>query len=173
MAFSSYHRLIWIRFCRRSSNGENGRSSNGENGRSEIHSANQFCVTNYHMPCRFKDDEFMNLHVRMLVNATKWLSTPCPFLIVGDFNLHPKTPAFQTMSTLLPQFAYSVREFTCWASNAENGQFKDQLDYIWYNPNNWLLMRSHAPSEDVVGPMPTLTEPSDHLPVYNTFWYMR
>lgn len=179
MAFSSFHRLIWIKFCRRSENGEIGRSlceqerlASPIEGQT-IHCSTQFCVTNYHMPCRYKDDEFMNLHTRMLVDATKWLSASCPFLMVGDFNAHPKTVAFQTMSNLLPQFLCSARDFTCWTSTPANGPFKEQLDYIWYSPGQWLLVRSHTPSCDIVGPLPTLSEPSDHLPVYNTFWCMK
>lgn len=150
LAFTSYHRIIWARFQFIANNV----------------TPYQFCVTNYHMPCKFKDNEFMQLHVRMLCLAATRLSKGTPVILCGDLNLTPQSPAFRLLKQSLQNFTHPTRTMTCWSKNTQNGELKDQLDYILYNEQDWECVSNRGfDYEGMQGPLPTVQEPSDHLPV--------
>eukprot|EP01147_Barroeca_monosierra_P004251 gene4251-6577_t len=49
----------------------------------------EFCVSTYHMPCRFKEHQFMAVHLSALFRWVHSESGSLPYVIAGDFNITP------------------------------------------------------------------------------------
>lgn len=154
-AFSAPNRLIWVRLgC--------------------VGSSFEFCVTNYHMPCKYWDNEFMHLHAHMLGTAAKHLSSQLPSVLVGDFNLERTAPAFGTLIQELPSLASCAEvAFTCRTENIFAGtlkKFQGQLDHAISWGWRHMTRKDLSASLSEEGPLPTLQEPSDHLPLCVEVW---
>jgi len=144
----------------------------------------QFCVTNYHMPCKFKDSEFMQMQAYMLATATTQLSRGRPCILLGDLNIVRHTPPYLDLLKVFPDAV--MVEFTCHTDNGINGPFKDQVDHFFLDRSEWRSVLYEDPTRDLSGhsvsdtletqslekpespsgPLPTLEEPSDHLPLF-------
>jgi endonuclease/exonuclease/phosphatase family metal-dependent hydrolase len=134
----------------------------------------EFCVTNYHMPCKYWDNEFMTLHTHMLGTAATQMSGTLPSMLVGDFNLERDAAPFGALLGELPKSSVMAEVvFTCRTENIFNGtlkKFQGQLDHAisW----GWRHMTRKDFSTDLTddGPLPNLQEPSDHLPLFVELW---
>ncbi|GAB5360162.1 hypothetical protein AAMO2058_000604000 [Amorphochlora amoebiformis] len=56
-----------------------------------------FCVANYHMPCRFDDEEIMVALAALARKKVASLAKKSPVVFCGDFNSTPETPSYQTL----------------------------------------------------------------------------
>lgn len=122
-----------------------------------------FGVVNYHMPCQWTNQDFMTQHVKMLLRAARVRFLDAPYVVAGDFNIRPGTPAWDAMSAAAWLGALSGPAWTCWADTPRGGAFQDQLDYVIpFGFREERLVDTALPAE---GPLPTLEWPSDHVPI--------
>lgn len=128
----------------------------------ETRSGRQFAVINYHMPCQFKNQDFMASHVNLLMEVAAKFQLPR--IVVGDFNISPATEAHKVLRTFhAPERELTAPGFTCWTNSPRHGPFQAQLDYIipiGFSASRWINYR-----EPTEGPLPTVDFPSDHVPL--------
>jgi mRNA deadenylase 3'-5' endonuclease subunit Ccr4 len=154
------------------------------------HSQKTFWVATYHMPCAFMYPQMMTVHSSLVLQFVAKQAGAQPFVLAGDFNWSPKHEQYQlyTAGTLaessaarppppgpiaqnwsidVPPVRSAYAEcggepaFTNWAQIKSEPVFKETLDYIWLS-KHWRVddVLRHQPT---VGPLPTESDPSDHL----------
>ena len=58
----------------------------------------EFTVSNYHMPCVWMDGRFMRAHAALAAQAARAFAAGLPYVLAGDFNFTPETPAYAMMT---------------------------------------------------------------------------
>ena len=153
----------------------------------------EFGVANYHMPCMFRNPGVMTIHSQLAAAYAQRMAGDLPNVLMGDFNLKPGdggydlittgdipsthasapvAPEGETWDTALRypmRSAYKVAlgtepDFTNHARIKDDEPFVDTLDYIFVSPTVTVKEVAQLPHrDDVKGPFPSKTEPSDHI----------
>jgi mRNA deadenylase 3'-5' endonuclease subunit Ccr4 len=147
----------------------------------------EFWVAVYHMPCKFAYPDVMMYHALASLQIVQKYAEDLPYIFAGDFNSLPESDVYKTIvnadkknvywekdgvefriDTVKSAYMNHVHrepEYTNY-SHGFNGFFKGCIDYIFYNDFDVLFV------EDIVADnvlLPSIKEPSDHLPVYAEF----
>lgn len=155
-------------------------------------STSQFTIGNYHMPCDFRHPQVMVTHSCLAAQYLQSLSSGSPHILTGDFNFKPSSTMYRIMTqgevekgnpelpsakgfnwkpAISPPLrsAYAVAndcepEFTNYAQIRNEDPFVETLDYIFMSPE-WVVdaVEPLPRLDQVAGPLPIATEPSDHL----------
>lgn len=151
-----------------------------------------FTIGNYHMPCEFKFPQVMVTHSCLAAQYLQSISDGNPYILAGDFNFKPNSTMYRILTEgevepdnvelppPLQDFSWkacvvplrsaylaangSEPDFTN-SSKVRNEQpFVDTLDYIFCSPEWTVESVDQLPNRnELVGPLPTPSEPSDHL----------
>lgn len=154
-------------------------------------------VGTYHMPCMFDKPQVMTIHAALCAQTLQRISGTTPHILAGDFNFKPGDPQYRLITTgtladphrppAMPGDSWSVDlehamhsaykerlgaepRFTNYNKFRGGAPFIDTLDYIFCAPGVVVedVLPLPADPEQVAGPFPTETEPSDHLMVAAT-----
>lgn len=154
-------------------------------------------ICNYHMPCSFDKPLLMNIHALLVKQHVLRLCSYEPFVLVGDFNMKVGSEPYQIITEkkyfdndpdLQPfvdpfvdpelfdflrfedVYQKKIGKISCttWANTKKFGEFKDVIDYIFYDslslkPEKVLdipIIKTECPNSD---------EPSDHISIGATF----
>lgn len=139
----------------------------------------QFVVGNYHMPCWFDWRKIALFTIsNVLVMKLKDFSKSSPFFLAGDFNSKPTDIAITFItkdenflsSVIKDETQFTTTVFTSKKHNGKDGQeFKEQIDYIFYQPGLVNLVDGKILSESVETYIPNSNQPSDHYPIKAQF----
>ncbi|EGD76526.1 hypothetical protein PTSG_07643 [Salpingoeca rosetta] len=148
-----------------------------------------FAVTTYHMPCKFREPHVMAMHCSMLVKWAHNTANSLPYIVAGDFNIKPKDPCYDmivngfihpevkgalaTPAATFNEVPKALRsalrehhgrepEFTNWTH-----EFQDTLDYIFLS-DEWVVRDACDPESFPEGPYPSERVVSDHIPLWAT-----
>jgi len=68
-------------------------------------SDNNFCVSNYHMPCAFYDPPLMTIHCALAAQRARWVAKRAtggegclPYILTGDFNIKPHSTMYRLLT---------------------------------------------------------------------------
>ena len=153
----------------------------------------EFGVANYHMPCMFRNPGVMTIHSQLAAAYAQRMAGGLPAVLMGDFNLKPGDGGYDLITTggipdthdAAPgappgelwdtKLSYPMRsaykvalgsepDFTNHAQIKDDEPFIDTLDYIFVSPTVQVKEVVTLPHRnDVKGPFPSKTEPSDHI----------
>jgi 2',5'-phosphodiesterase len=153
---------------------------------------NPFVVGNYHMPCEFRLPRVMVTHSCLAAQYVQNLSSGTPHILLGDFNFMPGSTMYRILTegcvesgnidlpaplegsswraSVSPlRSAYQAAtgqepDFTNNAQVRDEEPFVNTLDYIFVSPE-WTvnLVEALPLRSEIAGPLPTSSEPSDHL----------
>lgn len=97
-----------------------------------------------------------------------------PLILTGDFNAEPHEPVYATMTSNkdIPLSSAYPLHYTTWKIR-KDGEYKQNLDYIFHSPAFNVTATLQAPTEQQIGPdrLPNLQFPSDHLSLVADFKY--
>jgi 2',5'-phosphodiesterase len=156
-------------------------------------SGSKFTIGNYHMPCDFRHPQVMVTHSALAAQYLQSLSPGSPHIFTGDFNFKPSSTMYRILTegevegenpelpsqpnglSWKPAISPSLRsaykvangcepDFTNHAQIRNEEPFVETLDYIFMSPEWVVDAVEPLPHRDqVVGPFPTASEPSDHI----------
>ena len=157
----------------------------------------ELCVGTYHMPCLFRKPPTMIIHGALSAQYIQKYAGASPYVFAGDFNVRPKSPVYQLMTTgkideYNPEYP-PPRVNDTWSANlnspmgsaylsvegaepdftnypAIKAYFCCTLDYIFFSEDS--LSASEVislPHRSKSRIMPNQTQPSDHLLIGATF----
>lgn len=149
-----------------------------------------FCVATYHMPCAFKYPKIMAYHATSFVQWVQRYACSDPYVIGADFNFQPLDPLYGLLTTgvyvsdMESEFDFNIEvtplrsayavmhdgkepEMTNYSKFKDNPVFSGTLDYLFYGGNIAVLEAPTIPPLEFK--IPSLVEPSDHVPVCATF----
>lgn len=97
-----------------------------------------------------------------------------PLILTGDFNAEPHEPVYATMTSYkdIPLSSAYASDYTTWKIR-KDGEYKQNLDYIFHSSHLNVTATLQAPSEEKIGPdrLPNLKFPSDHISLVADFKY--
>ncbi len=153
----------------------------------------EFAVATYHMPCVYYAPQVMTIHTALLIQVIQELAKNDAFVITGDFNIRPKEPQYQLITTgsmdsndpayplivsgdrWRPEIHSPLRsayreafgqepQFTNYAQTRKKPPFQETLDYIWLSPQWQVVSALPLPTRDhVTSSFPNAEQPSDHM----------
>eukprot|EP00163_Fabomonas_tropica_P001212 TRINITY_DN10930_c0_g1_i2.p1 TRINITY_DN10930_c0_g1~~TRINITY_DN10930_c0_g1_i2.p1 ORF type:complete len:331 (+),score=45.40 TRINITY_DN10930_c0_g1_i2:95-994(+) len=135
-----------------------------------------FFVAATHLKAKAEYDSWRAVQARQLIQRVQELSKDVqsnngdsiPFIICGDFNAPPDTPAVRTMLDAGFKSVYDIQggHFTSWA-HRPTGSKEYMIDYIWYNDVVTVSSYEALPGKEDIGDkaLPCAGLPSDHLPL--------
>lgn len=161
----------------------------------------EFWVATYHMPCAFRTPEVMNVHAALVTQELQTIADMDPCILAGDFNFKPREQGYFLireggignyslppvltkserkwsprlrfpMKSAYKEFCGAEPDFTNWAVVKNNPPFIECLDYIFYSNKLKVVDVLKLPDRNnIQGPLPNATEPSDHLMIGAVFQF--
>eukprot|EP00403_Amphidinium_massartii_P004298 CAMPEP_0178384694 /NCGR_PEP_ID=MMETSP0689_2-20121128/7648_1 /TAXON_ID=160604 /ORGANISM="Amphidinium massartii, Strain CS-259" /LENGTH=438 /DNA_ID=CAMNT_0020004951 /DNA_START=1 /DNA_END=1317 /DNA_ORIENTATION=+ len=104
------------------------------------------------------------------LTADKWVSSPEEVRGLKE-RLPAETPFPTGLTSAYKTFHGCEPLFTNYAQTGKESPFCETLDYIWFTPADFDVVRCPpmpASRRDVRGPFPSVSEPSDHIPLSAT-----
>jgi mRNA deadenylase 3'-5' endonuclease subunit Ccr4 len=133
-----------------------------------------FVIGNYHMPCWFDNRQSaLKLLITLLMKRLTDYSLFDPHFFVGDMNSKPDSDVVNIIKSY--NFTSATNEPTISSKTSKNydgmppyNEFKDQIDYIFYDKNSVVLKQFHS---SYIGDrvLPDEHDPSDHVPLSAMF----
>lgn len=128
---------------------------------SDKQTSNNFYVSTYHMPCKYKKPEIMQAHLQQLVKILE--SAAFPVIFAGDMNMFPSDITIGNKLDTIWNHTEIVD--TTFAHIYQ--EFKACIDNIFFTKRSFVYIKSDiTPPKNLI---PDETCPSDHVPLTCSF----